>query len=367
MDRRTSIKLTAAGLGGLALPGTALAQRPTSAGSAPGMPAPTIVPTNGIDMAVYAQGAGVPVVFCHGFPELAFSWRHQFHAASNAGFRAIAPDLRGYGLTERPLAIEAYTSSTVCDDLVGMLDAMDVAKAVFCGHDWGGYVVDTMPLLYPERCLGVIGIGAHNNQRPPDLPAPNLSGTELLDKPGYNGYIQLPATEAFLDSHVRELFSLLFSKEYLSAERLATLPADSPERSIDLTAMIAQHEPGELFVSADDLDYYIASFEATGFGGGINWYRAIDATVEEYSRRTLHWGVNVPYLYIWPEQDPINRHGLDVGMEDYIPDLEKVSLRGAGHFAHEEQPAALSAAIVDWLSRKFGVRELRNRIARRLR
>jgi pimeloyl-ACP methyl ester carboxylesterase len=82
MDRRTSIKLTAAGLGGLALPGTALAQRPTSAGSAPGMPAPTIVPTNGIDMAVYAQGAGVPVVFCHGFPELAFSWRHQFHAAS---------------------------------------------------------------------------------------------------------------------------------------------------------------------------------------------------------------------------------------------------------------------------------------------
>lgn len=350
MDRRTSIKLAAASVGGLVLPNTVRAQQRATA--APGMPAPSIVPTNGIEMAVYAQGSGVPVVFCHGFPELAFSWRHQFHAAANAGFRAIAPDLRGFGLTQRPTAIQAYTTATVCDDLIGMLDAMGLGRAVFCGHDWGGYVVDTMAVLYPERCLGVIGIGAHNNQRPPDLPAPRLSGVELLDKPGYNEYIQLEATEAFLDEHVRELFSLLFSKDYFSADRLATLPEDSPERSINLTAMITRHEAGELFVSARDLDYYVASFEATGFGGGINWYRAMEATVEEYSRRALHWGVNVPYLYVWPEQDPINRDGLEVGMEDYISDLEKVSLRGAGHFAHEEQPEALSAAIVDWLSRK---------------
>ena len=113
--------------------------------AAPGLPTPTVLDTNGISLAVYEQGEGTPIVFCHGFPELAYSWRHQIEAVAQAGYRAIAPDQRGYGLSDRPEGFENYTIGHLCGDLEGMLDALDVEKAVFCGHDWGGGVVWMMP------------------------------------------------------------------------------------------------------------------------------------------------------------------------------------------------------------------------------
>src|SRR5262249_20700209 len=117
----------------------------------PVFPGPAMVKTNGIRLAVYEQGEGFPVVLCHGFPELAYSWRHQLPALANAGFRAIAPDQRGYGASDRPAAVEAYRIDHLCDDLVGLLDAKGIKKAVFCGHDWGGFVVWMMPILHPQR------------------------------------------------------------------------------------------------------------------------------------------------------------------------------------------------------------------------
>ena len=125
---------------------------------APFMPKPSFVATNGLNMAVYEQGAGVPVVFCHGFPELAFSWRDQLKALSAAGYHAIAPDQRGYGLTGGPEDPTQYDLKMICDDLVGMLDAKGIEKSVFCGHDWGGGVVWAMARLYPDRCLGIIAL-----------------------------------------------------------------------------------------------------------------------------------------------------------------------------------------------------------------
>ncbi len=353
MDRRTIVKLMSSAPITLSLPGCTFSTE-RKVLPAPGMPSPQMIDTNGISMGVYEAGAGIPVIFCHGFPELAFSWRHQFHAVASNGYHAIAPDLRGYGLSDRPLTIEGYTTGTICDDLVGMMDAMGLDKAIFCGHDWGGYVVDTMPLLYPERCLGVIGIGAHNNQRPPDLPYPNLPGNDLLDKPGFNQFIQLYETEEFLNSHPRELFMLLFRKSYFTASHLVTLPENAPERKIDLVNMILNDDSSrELFIDEKALRYYAKTFESTGFGGGINWYRAIEATIKEFDDRELHWGVDVPYLYIWPEQDPINQDGLNVDMEAYIADLEKIELTGSGHFAQEEKNEEVSSIIIGWLQRKF--------------
>jgi len=109
-------------------------------------------------MAVYEQGSGLPVVFCHGFPELAFSWRFQLPALAAAGFRAIAPDQRGYGGTDKPEAVEDYDIRHLTDDLIGLLDALGLEKAVFCGHDWGGHVVWEMPILHPDRVAGLIAI-----------------------------------------------------------------------------------------------------------------------------------------------------------------------------------------------------------------
>ena len=104
------------------------------------------------------HGKGTPVVFCHGFPERAFSWRHQLKALGDAGRWAIAPDQRGYGLTSRPDKVEDYDIPHLCGDLVKLLDHLKVEKAVFCGHDWGGFVVWQMALLHPERTAGVIGL-----------------------------------------------------------------------------------------------------------------------------------------------------------------------------------------------------------------
>src|SRR5258707_5320558 len=106
-----------------------------------GEPTHRFVETNGIRMHVAEQGQGPPVLFCHGFPELWYSWRHQLRALADAGFRAIAPDQRGYGETTAPAAIEAYTIHHLVGDLTGLLDALGIERAVIVGHDWAGLLV----------------------------------------------------------------------------------------------------------------------------------------------------------------------------------------------------------------------------------
>ena len=140
---------------------------------------------NGIRMAVYEQGDGFPVVFSHGFPELAYSWRNQLPALAEAGYRAIAPDQRGYGLTTRPDEIELYSLEHLCGDLVGLLDALEIDKAVFVGHDWGGGVVWRMPLLHPDRVAGIVGVNTPFG-RPPG-PTPPIEGLRRFR--GDNNYV----------------------------------------------------------------------------------------------------------------------------------------------------------------------------------
>src|SRR6185436_13589328 len=124
------------------------------------MPQPKFAPTNGITMAYYEAGprSDVPVVLCHGFPELAFSWRHQIKALADAGRWVIAPDQRGYGLTPGPVQVEAYDMAHLTGDLIGLLDHLGAEKAIWCGHDWGGIVVWQIPLMHPDRTAGVIGL-----------------------------------------------------------------------------------------------------------------------------------------------------------------------------------------------------------------
>ena len=149
-------------------------------------PEPTMIKTNGIDMAVYEMGPqdGVPVVLCHGFPELAYSWRHQLPALAAAGYRAIAPDMRGYGRSSQAEAVGEYDMEHLTGDLVGLLGALGLRKAIFAGHDWGGIVVWAMPLMHPDRVAGVIGINT------PFLPRAPIDPVQLLQAAyGDNMYI----------------------------------------------------------------------------------------------------------------------------------------------------------------------------------
>ncbi|MCO7226957.1 alpha/beta hydrolase [Pleionea sp. CnH1-48] len=316
---------------------------------------PTILKVNDIDMAVYEQGKGLPVIFCHGFPELAYTWRHQMASVAEAGFRAIAPDLRGFGLSDQPKNVSDYAATKVCDDLVAMMDAMKIESAIFCGHDWGGFIVDTMNLLYPDRVRGLIGIGAPHHYRPESLPSLKLPNKEVLDKQAYNDFMQIPEVpEKLLNSNPQALFRALFRDNYFTTRHLAGLPESSPLRKVDLATMIKQNKDAkDLFVSQQTLDYYTGIYAKVGFAGGIQWYRAMGATWEAIFKRKFNWKVDVPYLYLWPSDDPINVMGLNVGMEDYIKDLEKHKLVNGNHFVMEQKPKEVSVKIVDWLNRKF--------------
>ena len=127
----------------------------------------------GITLSVHEAGQGPAVVLCHGFPELAYSWRHQVRALAAAGYRVIAPDQRGYGGSDAPEPVEAYGMEHLTGDLATLLDALGIERAVFVGHDWGGFVAWAMPVMHPERCAGVIGVNT------PYIPFPN---TERLRK-----------------------------------------------------------------------------------------------------------------------------------------------------------------------------------------
>lgn len=336
-------------------PTTAPAEEP-KVRPAPHMPPPKFVETNGIRMAVYEQGEGVPVVLLHGFPELAISWRHQVKALSAAGYRAIAPDQRGYGLTDRPEDVTTYDLRHLCDDMVGLLDAIGIEKAVFCGHDWGGGVVWTLVRLYPERCLGVIGVNTPA-LRPPNLPRkePEEEPLVVRSENYYVNQFQKPGrAEAVLEKDVRKTFRVILTRGGLwNVERFKALPKDSPERQLDLLTLLERSEnPGEQFLPDDVLDYFVETFEITGFTGGLNWYRNLLRALGALS--DAKWQIDVPCLYIGAENDVVLQPSSADGMEDFIDDFERHTIMDCGHWTQQEKPDELNRVVIDWLNRKFG-------------
>lgn len=353
LTRRGFLARAGATLGGLAV--SMNSSGSASAEGATKFPEPHFVETNGIRMAVYEQGEGFPVVFSHGFPELAYSWRHQLPALAKAGFRAIAPDQRGYGLTDRPEELESYDIHHLCGDLVGMLDALEIDKAVFCGHDWGGMVVWQMPLHHPDRVAGVIGVNTAFMGRPP-VPVIQL----LRNLRGEDNYVvafQEPGVaDAALAKDVRKTFTLFMrAGGTFDADSFAKLPADAPERKFELLkALEADIDsfPGELILSEDEMNFYVSAFERTGFTGGINWYRNIDRNWEITAG--LKEEIKVPCLYVGAEDDVVLPPSSANGMERFAPDLEKKVIADCGHWTQQEKPEELNAIIIDWLQRRFG-------------
>jgi len=316
-----------------------------------GFPRPHFVDTNGIRMAVYEQGEGFPVVFSHGFPELGYSWRHQLPALADAGFRAIAPDQRGYGRTSRPEAIAAYDIHHLCGDLAGLLDALEIEQAVFCGHDWGGLVVWQMAHLHPDRVAGVIGVNTPYNPRPP-MPISEIM-RQTRGEDNYIVFFQEPdAPEALLEKDVEKTFTAFFKKSLMDAETFARLPEDSPLRRFNMETLIAGGSvPGDLVVSEEALRYYVATFEDTGFTGGINWYRNLDRnwrTTEGQAAR-----IDRPCLYVGAEDDVVLPPSSADGMGQWIADLEKHVIEDCGHWTQQEKPEELNTILIGWLTKKF--------------
>jgi pimeloyl-ACP methyl ester carboxylesterase len=324
---------------------------------APSFPAPTLrrLPDRAgqpaITLAVHEQGAGPAVVFCHGFPELAYSWRHQLPAVAAAGFRAIAPDQRGYGGSTRPERIEDYGLTELTGDLVGLLDALGVERAVFVGHDWGGLVAWAMPVLHPARTAGVAGVCT------PYLGLPTIAVIKSLvggvDERHYMAWFQAPGVaEAVLDGQVHIVFEKLMRSGVPLAEVLPRLLVDGV-LDVNPFRRIAELEPfGELIVGPAELATYVAAFERTGFRGGINWYRNIDRNAREHPAIGTE-RLTLPCLMLAAERDPFLRPELAEPMRTLCADLELHALAGAGHWAQQECPEVVNRHLVDWLTRRM--------------
>ena len=317
------------------------------------MPAPKMIKTNGIDMGVYEAGPkdGVPVVLCHGFPELAFSWRYQIRDLAAAGFHVLAPDQRGYGLTSRPEMIEDYDMAHLTGDLAGMLDAFGIKKAVFAGHDWGGIVVWSMPLLYPDRVSGVIGVNTPFLARPPIDPIMGMRA--LYGENMYIVYFQRPGVaDGLLAKDTGKTFRFFMRKGGATAEEYAKLPKE--QRNLELVHALQSDEslwPGELVMPKDELQFFINTFQKTGFTGGINWYRNFTRNWVESGK--IEQKVHVPGLIIMAEDDVVLSPAMADGMERFVPDLEKVLIKKCGHWTQQEHPQETSDAMIGWLKKRF--------------
>jgi pimeloyl-ACP methyl ester carboxylesterase len=323
------------------------------------MPPVQYANTNGIRMAYYEVGPreGVPVVFCHGFPELAFSWRHQLRAFEAAGRWAIAPDQRGYGLTDRPGPVESYDLENLTADLVGLLDHLGVEKAIFCGHDWGGFVVWQMALRHPSRTAGVIGVNTPFTPRSPADPIAIMR--ERLGEEMYIVHFQKPGeADAALAADVQKAMNFFLKRPIAGtppSAGFATERKPGDESVFPLIKVLqaydAATDPRERFLSDEEFAAFVETFQRTGFTGGINWYRNFTRNWQ----RSAHLvdRVDVPSLMIMAENDAVLPPSAADGMETYIPDLEKTLIKESGHWTQQEKPEAVNAAILGWLNRRF--------------
>lgn len=313
---------------------------------------PHYAQVNGIRLAWFEQGSGVPVVMCHGFPELGYAWRHQVPALATAGFRAIAPDQRGYGFTERPDAIDSYDIRHLTGDLVGLLDHLKIEKAVFVGHDWGGMVAWAMPLLHPGRVAGVIGVNTPFLPRAPMDPIALMRAAYGEDM--YIVFFQKPGpADAILAADPGKTLRFFYRKSSMTIAEFDRLPAD--QRNLALVTALQSDEslwPGAQLHTPEEHAHFVKMFTRTGFTGGINWYR--NFTRNWQIMENVPQRVECPALMVMAENDIVLRPSMADGMEAFVPDLEKHLIRNCGHWTQSEQPEELNRAMTGWLKRRFG-------------
>ncbi|BBZ50704.1 epoxide hydrolase [Mycobacterium heidelbergense] len=309
-----------------------------------------LVDTNGAQLRVIEAGdRGAPVVIlAHGFPELAYSWRHQIPALAEAGYHVLAPDQRGYGGSSRPGAIEAYNIHELTADLVGLLDDVGAERAVWIGHDWGAAVVWNAPLLHPDRVAAVTALSI------PPLPRPQVPPTQAFrtlfgDNFFYILYFQEPGVaDAELDADpARTMRRVMAGRPALDESAAMRMLAPGPEGFVDRLP-----EPDGLpdWLSQDELDHYVNEFSRTGFTGGLNWYRNFDRNWET-TAELAGAKIAVPSLFIAGTADPVLAFTrADRASEVIAGPYRQVMIDGAGHWLQQERPDEVNAALLEFLN-----------------
>jgi pimeloyl-ACP methyl ester carboxylesterase len=307
------------------------------------------VNVNGIKMHVAEIGEGPAVLFLHGFPQLWYSWRHQMLSLSSLGYRAIAPDLRGYGDTEAPPEATSYTALHIVGDLVGLLNALNLEKVFLVGHDWGAMIAWYFCQFNPDRITALVNLSVAF--RPRD---PSRKPIESLRAVFGDDYYMC----RFQDADIEDEFKKVETEKLVKAFLLSRDPKPPrlPKETSFAAYVNASSNPLPSWLTEDDVKYYASKFEKTGFTGGLNYYRCLDLNWE----LTGAWTgskIKVPVKFIVGDLDlvyhvPGVREYVNSGeMKKQVPDLEIVVMEDVAHFTNEEKPEEISSHIYEFIKK----------------
>jgi pimeloyl-ACP methyl ester carboxylesterase len=299
---------------------------------------------------IEAGDRGAPVVvLAHGFPELAYSWRHQIPALAEAGYHVLAPDQRGYGGSSKSEAIDAYNIVELSADIVGLLDDVDAERAVLIGHDFGGVVAWNAPLLHPDRFAGIAGLSV------PPVPRS-----------------QVPTTQAFRKIFGDNFFYILYFQEPGRADaELNRDPATTMRRlmgsmtTTDESAALRMLQPGPEgfldripepcglpdWISQEEFDHYVDEFTRNGFTAPLNWYRCFDRNWELTATAPAAT-IAVPSLFIGGTADPTLAYTPRHRVREVVSgNYREVMIDGAGHWIQQERSGEVNEVLINFLAR----------------
>jgi pimeloyl-ACP methyl ester carboxylesterase len=310
------------------------------------------IETNGIALRAAVEGDGPLVIMVHGFPELWYSWRHQIRPIAQAGYRVVALDVRGYGGSDKPHAVEAYDMASLMADVTGVIDAFGEQTAILVGHDWGAPICWNTAALHADRVAAVAGLSVPYRRRG------KTSTIELWrqvyqDRFFYQLYFQAEGVaESELEADVRTSLRKIYysiSGDAPSLDSWLQRPAGGSllERLPDPEALPA-------WLTPEDLDYVVSNFEAGGFRGPLNRYRNQErdfANLPEMGVRP----VAQPSCFIAGSKDLVRQFVpgydlyADVGMSCTDLRFSRI-IEGAGHWVQQEAPREVTTAMLEFLA-----------------
>jgi pimeloyl-ACP methyl ester carboxylesterase len=315
-------------------------------------PRQRVVEANGIRLNIAEQGEGPLVLLCHGFPESWYSWRHQFAPLAAAGFHVVAPDMRGYGKSDRPQPIDQYTLFHLIGDLVGLVEALGARSAVIVGHDWCASVAWHAAQLRPDRFSAVVGLSVPF--RPRGKAPPTTQMPKTADAQFYQLYFQEPGVaEAELERDPRVSLGTMLYGASGDAPRANVAGIGMVQRGSGFLRGASSAPPLPAWLTERDVDFYADEFRRSGFRGALNWYRNIDRNWELLAPFDGA-PVTVPALYIAGDADMVVAFsGMDqllANLKRFVPGLRrKLMLSGCGHWTQQERPAEVNAALIEFL------------------
>jgi pimeloyl-ACP methyl ester carboxylesterase len=305
------------------------------------------IATNGIELNIAEQGEGPLVLMLHGFPESWYSWRHQFEPLAAAGYHAVAPDMRGYGKSDKPANIEAYNQVEVVNDIIGLIPALGYDTAIVIGHDWGAPTAWSCALNHPDRISAVGALSVPFSARSPVQPMPAMREI-FKGQFFYQLYFFEPGVaEAEFEKDIRTALKK-FLVMAAGETDLTTLSARGPDD--DMFTGLPNPETLPAWLKETDLDFYTAEFERSGMRGPLNYYRNHDLTWELTEGAPTE--IQQPAMFVAGDRDGVIMMAAAAlqAMPDHVKDLRINELiPGIGHWTQQEAPDKVNDALLRFL------------------